>query len=128
MEHMQEVERLEKAVETASALATKARLEFDALAEMYSEEKKELLKNSSLEKQQLLEHCAKESEKKDKIISWLLKLLFSVILCWAILLGGVIGVGAYLLQNFDVGVFSQEISSTNGDSIINDGIAVNKTE
>lgn len=128
MEHMQEVERLEKAVETASALATKARLEFDALAEMYSEEKKELLKNSTLEKQQLLEYCAKESKKKDKIISWLLKLLFSVILCWAILLGGVIGVGAYLLQNFDVGVFSQEISSTNGDSIINDGIAVNKTE
>lgn len=112
--------RLEQAVEATSALAAESRIKFDALIEMQSEERLKMQEMFLQEKQDLLAHYERIGKGKDKII-------IGLIIALVVLIGGIVGGAFYVLSNYDIGVFSQDVQADGSSTaIIYDGITYTK--
>lgn len=114
-----------------SDMDARQRYEFDAMAEMQSEERQEMQRLFAQERKTTHELYVKEKEvlahNYENQSKHYKQIIMGLIFTLAILLGGVVCGVVYLFTNFDFGVVgAQDVISDNyGNSIIYDGITVN---
>lgn len=101
---------LEKAVERADAAQASAMMYTDTMAELYKEERTEILERCTKEKADMRKHYQ--------------KIILVLAITMALIIGGLIGGAAFVLSNFDIEFGNAQNISTNGggDSTIEDGI------
>lgn len=105
------------------------RYEFDAMAEMHSEERLEMQRFFAQERKTTHELYAKEKEllleEKDRQAKHYTRIIMGLIISLVLLLGGIIGGAVYLFTSFDFGMATYQEFGSN--SINYDGITLNNT-
>lgn len=114
-----------------SDMDARQRYEFDAMAEMQSEERQEMQRLFAQERKTTHELYVKEKEvltqNYENQSKHYKQIIMGLIFTLVVLLGSVICGAVYLFTNFDFGMITyQDIASDNySNSIIYDGITVN---
>lgn len=103
-------ENLDQAVDKADILATQMLVQFDTMAQLQMQERKELNELHVKEKSDLRKHYA--------------RIIWGLIAALVILIGGIVGGAFYIFTNFDFGVVTSQTPTIDGDGriIVNDGI------
>lgn len=104
---------LDKAIERAEAAQASSLMYTDTMAQMYKDERSEILANAAKERESIRKHYQ--------------KLLLAMALLMSLIIGGLILGTAYIISNFDIAFGnSQDVSvGGNGDSTIESGIYIN---
>lgn len=120
MDELQSItERLEECLESTNAVASKARLQLDAFAEIQSEERVKTQTMHKEEKDEMRNHY-------EKIITKLTRVIIGLLIVLVIILGSIIGGTIYVLANFDfaVATYQTQDITDGGSANIYDGINI----
>lgn len=104
------------------------RYEFDAMAEIHSEERLEMQRFFAQERKTTHELYAKEKklllDDKDKQARYYNRIIMGLIMSLVLLLGSIVVGAVYLFTNFDftMATYQEVVSGDNSQSVINDGI------
>lgn len=107
--------RIEETMNKADAMMAETRLQFDTLVTMQHDERIEIQKMHHEELERVRKHFG--------------RIIFGLIIALVILLGGIVGGAAYVLNNFDFEtVYQDTYVGGSGFASINDGIHYNTDE
>lgn len=113
-------EQIEEFAEKANAAMAEARIQFDTLATLHSDERREMRQTFQAEKEKMREGFHAEMDKMRKHYG---KVIAGIIVPFALLLGGIIGGAVYVFSNYEIASFTQEqYIGGDGDNTIEDGI------
>lgn len=107
---------LEKAVERADAAQASAMMYTDTMAELYKEERTEILERCTKEKADMRKHYQ--------------KIILALAITMSLIIGGLIAGTAYVVSNFDIAFGNSLSVSANGggDATNEDGIHINSED